>query len=71
MRLLRALQMSRWVYSSPAMRGLLETVFKSWKAMVLIAVFSIFSMVMFAVVAMHLLGGGLVRRYFATPQLVD
>eukprot|EP01047_Picozoa_sp_COSAG01_P004837 COSAG01_NODE_161_length_23642_cov_713.337000_6_plen_671_part_00 len=70
-RLLRALQMSRWVYSSPAMRGLLETVFKSWKAMVLIAVFSIFSMVMFAVVAMHLLGGGLVRRYFATPQLVD
>eukprot|EP01048_Picozoa_sp_COSAG05_P007046 COSAG05_NODE_484_length_9355_cov_5.704840_3_plen_2541_part_01 len=58
-KLMRALQLSRWIYTHPQMRGLLETVFTSWQSMILVAIFSMFSMVMFAVVAMHLLGGAL------------
>ena len=54
-KLMRALQMSRWIYSHKTMRGLLETVFRSWQAMVLIGVFSLFSLVMFAVVAMQVI----------------
>ena len=58
-RLLRALQMSRWIYSHRKMRELLETVFKSWQSVALIGVFTLFSLVMFAVISMHLLGGSL------------
>ena len=43
-KLMRALQLSRWIYSHPQMRGLLETVFRSWQAMILVGVFSMFSM---------------------------
>lgn len=56
-RMLRALQMSRWVYSHRQMRALFETVFKSWESVVLIGLFSLFSLITFAVVSMHLLGG--------------
>ena len=58
-RLLRALQMSRWIYAHKQMRGLLETVFRSWESVMLISMFTIFSLLMFAVVSMHLLGGAL------------
>jgi hypothetical protein len=58
-RLLRVLQMSRWVYSHKEMRKLLETVFASWKPVVLVSIFTVFSTVMFAVISMHLLGGSL------------
>eukprot|EP01046_Picozoa_sp_COSAG06_P000706 COSAG06_NODE_20_length_33882_cov_18.856969_18_plen_2148_part_00 len=58
-RLMRALQMSRWIYSHKQMRDLLETVFKSWESVLLIGLFTIFSLIMFAVVSMHLLGGSL------------
>ena len=58
-RLMRALQMSRWIYSRRQMRELLETVFKSWESVLLIGIFTLFSLVMFAVVNMHLLGGSL------------
>jgi hypothetical protein len=58
-RLMRALQMSRWIYSHRQMRELLETVFTSWESVLLIGLFTLFSLVMFAVVNMHLLGGSL------------
>ena len=60
-KLLRALQMSRWIYDQPTIFALLETVFKSWKAMILISCFTVFSMIMFSVVGMQLLGGSLER----------
>ena len=56
-RLMRALQMSRWIYSHKQMRQLFETVFKSWESVVLIGIFTLFSLITFAVVSMHLLGG--------------
>eukprot|EP01046_Picozoa_sp_COSAG06_P024740 COSAG06_NODE_2035_length_7776_cov_4.018106_3_plen_876_part_00 len=58
-RLLRTLQMSRWVYSSVEMRNLIETVFNSWQSILLIGLFAGFSLVMFSVLSMHLLGGSL------------
>ena len=56
-RLMRALQMSRWIYSHKQMRQLFETVFKSWESVVLIGCFTLFSLITFAVVSMHLFGG--------------
>ena len=58
-RLLRVLQMSRWVYSHKETRKLLETVFASWKPVVLVSIFTVFSLAMFAVISMQLLGGSL------------
>jgi hypothetical protein len=58
-RLMRALQMSRWIYSHREMRELIETVFKSWQSVLLIGIFTVFSLTMFGVISMHLLGGSL------------
>ena len=58
-RLLRVLQMSRWVYSHKETRKLLETVFASWKPVLLVSIFTVFSLAMFAVISMQLLGGSL------------
>lgn len=41
------------------LKDILQTVFKSWESIILIAIFAVFSMVCFAVVAMSLFGGGL------------
>ena len=58
-KLLRALQMSRWIMKHRELKDILQTVFKSWESIILIAIFAVFSMVCFAVVAMNLFGGGL------------
>lgn len=58
-KLLRALQMSRWIMKHKELKQILQTVFKSWESIILIAIFAVFSMVCFAVVAMNLFGGGL------------
>ncbi len=58
-KLLRALQMSRWIMKHKELKEILQTVFKSWESIILIAIFAVFSMVCFAVVAMNLFGGGL------------
>lgn len=58
-KLMRALQMSRWIMKHKELKDILQTVFKSWESIILIAIFAVFSMVCFAVVAMSLFGGGL------------
>ena len=40
-------------------RNLIETVFNAWPSVLLIGLFALFSLVMFAVLSMHLLGGSL------------
>jgi hypothetical protein len=56
---MRSFQMSRWINDHPNLRGLMSTVFKSWQSIVLICIFAIFSMAMFACIAMTLFGGSL------------
>ena len=58
-KMMRALQMSRWIFGHPALRMILQTVFKSLQSIILIGAFSVFSMLMFATVAMNFFGGSL------------
>ena len=55
-KMMRALQMSRWIFGHPALRQILQTVFKSWQSIILIGAFSAFSMLMFSTGALQILG---------------
>lgn len=58
MRLGRIAQMLRMLYKHKPMFDVMCTVFKSWKAILGVAVFSVFTVCMFTIICMHLMGGG-------------
>ena len=58
-RLLRALQLARLLHKQKALMVVLKTIFAAWKPIVLHSFFCCFSISMFAVMGMHLLGGSL------------
>lgn len=58
-RLLRALQLLRFMHRQRALMDVLKTVFKAWRPLAIHSVFCAFSLCMFAVIGMHVLGGSL------------
>eukprot|EP01043_Picozoa_sp_COSAG02_P000474 COSAG02_NODE_8_length_60691_cov_104.994752_40_plen_2944_part_00 len=58
-RLLRALQIARLLHKQKALKVVLQTIFSAWKPICVHAIFCAFSVCMFAVIGMHVLGGSL------------
>jgi len=59
LRLGRVSQLLRMLYKNKNMFDVMAMVLKGWKAIIGVVVFSAFSLCMFAIIAMHVLGGGL------------
>eukprot|EP01043_Picozoa_sp_COSAG02_P045498 COSAG02_NODE_4163_length_5684_cov_9.697941_1_plen_1345_part_01 len=58
-RLLRALQLTRLLHKHRGFRTVLRTIFSAWRPICVHAIFCCFSVCMFAVIGMHLMGGSL------------
>ena len=58
LRLGRIAQLFRMLYKHKPMFEVMVKVFKSWKAIMGVTVFSIFTVCMFTIICMHLMGGG-------------
>lgn len=58
-RLLRALQITRLLHKNKALKVVLKTIFSAWKPICVHAIFCCFSVGMFAILGMHVLGGSL------------
>jgi hypothetical protein len=58
-RLLRALQLARLLHKQKALKVVLKTIFSAWKPICIHSLFCCFSVCMFAVMGMHILGGSL------------
>ena len=58
LRMGRVAQLFRMLYKHKPMFEVMVTVFKSWKAVLGVVVFSLFTVSMFTIICMHLMGGG-------------
>ena len=58
-KMMRVAQIARMLYKHGSIYVVMQRIFKNWKAITGILMFVIFSMAMFAIVGMHLLGNGL------------
>eukprot|EP01046_Picozoa_sp_COSAG06_P014619 COSAG06_NODE_910_length_11598_cov_583.165580_10_plen_1373_part_01 len=56
--MLRVVQIMRMLYKHDSIFTVMQTIFKNWKAIIGILTFVVFSMAMFSIVGMHLLGSG-------------
>lgn len=65
--MLRVAQIARMLYKHESIYTVMQKIFKNWKAIIGILLFVLFSMAMFSIVGMHLLGSG---QGFATPYPV-
>eukprot|EP01043_Picozoa_sp_COSAG02_P052538 COSAG02_NODE_5676_length_4138_cov_1.611785_1_plen_847_part_10 len=58
-RLLRALQIVRLLHRQKALILVLKTIFRAWRPLLVHTVFCVFSVCMFSIIGMHVLGGSL------------
>jgi hypothetical protein len=59
LRLLRALQIARFLARQKSLMVILKTIFSVWKPLLIHSIFCLFSMCMWSIISMHLLGGSL------------
>eukprot|EP01043_Picozoa_sp_COSAG02_P026014 COSAG02_NODE_1484_length_12382_cov_6.377758_2_plen_3395_part_00 len=62
--MLRVAQIARMLYKHESIYAVMQKIFKNWKAIIGVLLFVIFSMCMFSIVGMHLLGQG---RGYGSP----
>lgn len=58
-RLLRALQIARLLHRQKALIVVLRTIFRAWRPLMIHSFFCLFSLCMFSIIGMHILGGSL------------